>query len=286
MHHNFTLRLFLKWIFIVQLLVFFSTKSNAQIIYTDVNPDYTLNSSGNGLDSFNIDFDQDGIKEGTVYKFYEYYAASQFSNLEMSVCADSNFVAIIQSTFPIDGPIKFNFGDSIGSGCNWLLTGPGGGYEMARIDLDWTGLGCNTYWGSWDNATGDNYLGVKFLKGGQYKYGWIRIYNTNIIKDFAYDDSGNTILAGVTSVTGLPEEIYNNKISVYPNPCFSTLRIAGIKEPGIINIYDISGRIVLSKTINNINENSLDIAMLPSGIYSLNYLVGNKNSVIRFVKEE
>ena len=54
----------------------------------------------------------------------------------------------------------------------------------------------------------------------------------------------------------------NNKIRVYPNPVRSILHISS-NENYKVNVYDLSGKLVLQQKVNN----SLNLSMLPSATY-------------------
>lgn len=301
MYNKLTNQFLLKWVFIVLLSFVLPGKSNAQAILTDVVPDYVLNATCFS-DSFDIDFDHDGIKDVTIFKEYD----TSGCGIEfMSVFVDSGFIAMSPFNYPYEGAFPFSYGDVLDTSClyyslvnsamdtlsSWSLTNTTThGSIMINADFYddcYPDVGCGYHDGIWLGATGDYYLGVKFLKGGQYKFGWIRINNKTTIMDYAYEESGNGILAGMhTAVTGLPEETVKNGISVFPNPSTSVIKISGLNEPGIIDIYDVAGRMVFSKAISKIEESDFDVSMLQPGIYSIHYLTGTKSSVVRFVKEE
>ena len=89
----------------------------------------------------------------------------------------------------------------------------------------------------------------------------------------------------MSSITGINNEINKLHISVRPNPANDILYLQ-VKNPesGIVNITDISGKMLLQQYINSV-ENALDISKLPSGIYMLHYM--DKNGVWnqKFIKQ-
>lgn len=66
------------------------------------------------------------------------------------------------------------------------------------------------------------------------------------------------------------EELLNSTISIYPNPVTEVLFIKDLeKKYDILRIYDIAGRIIMEKNIQNLNNMSIDFTEIKSGIYNL-----------------
>ncbi len=81
-------------------------------------------------------------------------------------------------------------------------------------------------------------------------------------------------------------DISENKIELYPNPAIDKikLQLQSIGYSGTIKIYNKNGlmekKLKLTKDINTI-----DIANLPHGIYTMNYLINNEIYRYRFIKK-
>ncbi len=112
------------------------------------------------------------------------------------------------------------------------------------------------------------------------------------------DLNGTTMAADIVmaingqTITGIREKIpADSKLNIYPNPVTSRLNItvkSGIQGTALINILDISGRIVLTEqtSIQSGIPVSFDISNLNSGIYFLQLRESNgQYSAIRFVKK-
>jgi len=89
----------------------------------------------------------------------------------------------------------------------------------------------------------------------------------------------------VTSTAGISE---NNLLSfeMYPNPVSDVLNIqlpTGT-EKAEVGVFDISGRLVSSKTISS-NDVSLDVQKFSKGIYIIRVTTNNKIGVQRFIKK-
>ena len=74
-------------------------------------------------------------------------------------------------------------------------------------------------------------------------------------------------------------------LEVYPNPVMSNLNISyQISEPQILEITDISGRIVFSKWLENTNDKiTLNVENYSQGNYLIK-LRNKRNSLITFKK--
>ncbi|MFZ4931698.1 T9SS type A sorting domain-containing protein [Chryseobacterium sp. Mn2064] len=79
---------------------------------------------------------------------------------------------------------------------------------------------------------------------------------------------------GVSEITSKQD-----KVSVYPNPTadYITLQISSKEKPREVSVYDLSGKLVMQKEINN---DRIDLSSLISGVYLLTF----KNSDIKPIK--
>ena len=160
-----------------------SGTANAQIVYTDVHPDTTLNTFPS---NYEIDFDGDGnidlnIKmQSSGTSTYTYFNIDvQVGASQTSVAASSSYVAKLSSNFHVGGSTSSQFIQNSEMDMPMLAYA---GY-MASLNGNWTET---------DNE--NKFLGVKFDISGATHYGWIRltthyVNKTDIhvtIKDFAY----------------------------------------------------------------------------------------------------
>lgn len=71
---------------------------------------------------------------------------------------------------------------------------------------------------------------------------------------------------------------------VYPNPTQNSITIRSLNYENLtITIYDIYGRLILKTFLDN-NENSVDVNMIPSGIYLMNISSPEVSSTVKFLK--
>ncbi|MBI1191545.1 MAG: hypothetical protein GC205_00030 [Bacteroidetes bacterium] len=164
--------------------------AEADIIYTDVDPDAFLVNS-----TISIDFNDDGINDFTLQQYNFGYGTfeSNFAVLE-------GIPGFSYGIIGLPGGYSYlaqalNPGDFIGPGANFNSSDYG-------ILGSFFAFGSSVFGvGEWSAVT-DRYLGVKFQIGPNTHYGWIRLdaeINCSAlrVKDFAYEDSpGVPILAG------------------------------------------------------------------------------------------
>lgn len=96
---------------------------------------------------------------------------------------------------------------------------------------------------------------------------------------------------GTTSFETTPVSVAHvgekESVDVYPNPVRDQLHIdiAGvIKDGAKLELVDVTGRIVLSKTVA-VNKDVISMTDIPSGVYLLRLYNGNDHTVIKVVKE-
>ncbi|MEQ3661192.1 MAG: T9SS type A sorting domain-containing protein, partial [Flavobacterium sp.] len=77
-----------------------------------------------------------------------------------------------------------------------------------------------------------------------------------------------------------------NNISVYPNPSNGLVTISyGTFEPTQIQVYDISGKLILTKENLNVSETNLDLSSASQGIYFIKVSSENQSVVKRLIKK-
>lgn len=74
------------------------------------------------------------------------------------------------------------------------------------------------------------------------------------------------------------KEIENIELKIYPNPASSILKVNSPLNYATYQIFDLSGKIVVSGTLNN--EKTIDISVIKSGFYFLKF----KDSCVKFLK--
>lgn len=88
-------------------------------------------------------------------------------------------------------------------------------------------------------------------------YEWLQTINANdVISESGYIPKNTT-----TSIEGITD----NDLRIFPNPVSEQFYISGLMEPALLTIFDVSGRLVLSKQVSE--GDLIDIRHLSKGIY-------------------
>lgn len=75
-----------------------------------------------------------------------------------------------------------------------------------------------------------------------------------------------------------------SKLKVYPNPTYDVINISYKDLINRIEIYSMSGQLVLSSTIN-LSEATVDLSTLSEGVYMLKMYVGTSSQFVKIVKK-
>ncbi len=75
------------------------------------------------------------------------------------------------------------------------------------------------------------------------------------------------------------------KLSTYPNPVTNTLTISGLKGGEVLNMYDVSGKLLLTKNIPfNTATFSVNVSQLTVGMYYIKVISSDTNTIQTIIK--
>ncbi|MGJ5641920.1 T9SS type A sorting domain-containing protein [Formosa sp. S-31] len=227
---------------------------NAQIIYTDIEPDFTSISHDT---SFAIDMDNDGVINFNFKSTPESYLFMDLKNYQSNAIKSEQlgWIGLVQV---LEAGVSVK---TTQSPFNWN---------------SWTGvlfIGCYISYAqctgnNWSNQT-DKYIGVRFKIDDQWHYGWIRLDvsdNKNwTIKDYAYNATPEEdLLTGVTTFLNTDDlELLKQIKLVTTNKKITALNLT---ENMNVSLYSITGSHLLTATLNP-SENIIPITAFASGIY-------------------
>ncbi len=193
----------------------FSASANAQIVYTDVNPDTTITQSTNGSSAYYLDINNDGLTDltmtamlnGTISRSVQVGTSSGSQVLNYSAPAPGGNVILLAKAKNNNAII----GSTSPNGTNAIWSNAQNVHlrRIQRIIIPQPPYYANVTWGDWSNNT-DRYLAVRISVAGVWHYGWVRVsvlVSTTsavsfTIRDYAYNSIPNQlILAGDTSCT-------------------------------------------------------------------------------------
>ncbi len=279
--------------FIVTAMMF-SASANAQIVYTDVNPDSSVVAPAmmnqTIIEQYNLDLNNDAnsdfILQASANRFggtysYNVHAAPLNGNGVKDTLVDSFNVAIpLQLNALIDSNLLLQQ--------SWQTS-----LYQKLITLNNSGTS-----GLWAIPT-DYYLGLRLLQSGQTYYGWVKLRVSVspggaavTIKDYAYNSiPDQPILAGQTTATGIIENSFAASINLFPNPADDHLTIAmgSINKNVEVIITDITGKIIYTTAANQTNKIELNTSEFAEGIYVVQIqaadFIGTKKLVVEKYRE-
>lgn len=265
----------------------YAATGNAEIIYTDVDPDQTFTENG---DSYELDLNNDGDIDFTINVTSSSFAGSSyipggtfygysFSGFTNVFANSSNVVGItpangngvygsVTMTSSAYGgtntnsqirPLKANLilspDETFIEGENELLAFQKNFISNPYFNIDSSGVD-----GNFNDTIFDRFLGVKFKEGSTFLYGWARVSihvekgsQSFTIYDYAYEDSGDPIYSGAGIVSP-------GSLSLNDDLAIQGLRVQNLNGQiyissdysliGKVILLDISGATIQTKTIN------------------------------------
>ncbi len=240
-----------------------ATGVNAQIIYTDVNPDYMHpgDEIGVGLDidnDTNFDFalySGDTLIGGTAPRV-RYTVIAPYGTAGNAIAGET--------PSGYNYALALNMNDMIDNTLNWIAASNTMAYNVDSS---------NPYNENWNGVT-DKYLGLQFNTGGNTYYGWARmdvqaVADVWTLKDYAYESTpGVGILAGATAEL---DEATMDQMVHFINQANNTVkvRINGTLTNAVVTVVSTNGKVVSTGDVEN-NEYVVDMNGLSAGIYMIN----------------
>ncbi|PLW92910.1 MAG: hypothetical protein C0592_08345 [Marinilabiliales bacterium] len=249
--------------------------ASGQVVYHDENPDVTITTAG---DSISIDMDGDMTMDFSI-KRQDWSAGGTTTVLRPVIGngAMGTYTGIVPylSALALNAPIN--------SSGNWVVNdGTSAQYHKMCLASSYSGA----YYGNFGDQN-DHYIGVTFITGGNYHYGWIRVADLPLngsvvtVKDWAYDATPDTqILAGAT-VTNIEQGVINDA-NIFAYDKQVTIKLSEQVE-GTVRIYNALGQEVYSDVISDVNM-VIDMPTAQAGIYTVvvesnNYVTQKKVSL-------
>jgi hypothetical protein len=83
------------------------------------------------------------------------------------------------------------------------------------------------------------------------------------------------------SLVGI-NQVFENEVFVYPNPTSGSLMFQFVGQELYIQLTDLAGNLIMERVIAT--NDSLDLSVLASGIYFVNFGAGSAIKPIKIVK--
>lgn len=257
-----------------------SAVSNAQVIYTDVNPDKEIIPFQNNPQGALLDMNNDGIFE-FILAAYTSFALSNGKKINLAAVGlyADNGDGLLGYTVAL-GSRKFYYPSALGAGATIDANQHFRNIFHPYETLVWLYMESNIELGKWNDVS-DRYLGVQFKdQSGGTHYGWVRMdVQMNpvkiVLKDYAYESTPDkAIHAGDGLLTGVSSVPANDRIGIYSygKNVFiqSPMDNSG---PLVITVTDVSGKTLLSETAAG-NNVTLSLRDFSQGIYIVNAVKG------------
>lgn len=203
--------------------------SDAQIIYTNVDPDVTGTDDGA---TYSLDLNNDATVDFKILVNSQGQGTVKMSG---EALGDNAIAGSYNAGYGYKYPYALDLNDVIDADLYW---NGGNGHTMAS-----TGYFAGSY-GHWFGET-DKYMGLRLDIGGDNHYGWVRLdvsddAHTFVVKDYAYEATAEAqILAGDGSV-GI-EPLVNTNIKVFASGKQIFVNFKNVSE-GFIVVSDLEGR--------------------------------------------
>jgi len=268
-----------------------NSKSTAQVIYTDIEPDIELQFDG---ETAFIDMDNNGTSDFAFLKtsegYYHYWTSATSTGVyrfRHGIWAGPmysfNEIAARSVTHGSYGgsteyfPYALELGDLINELFSFHNAGfqlLGSGFYQSIIDSDhWADR-----FGSWNPDVDNGYLGVRFKSNDDcMHYGWIRCTTIDstkrlIIHDYAYETvCEHPIEAGsLTSYVEIQTEANNFDATVYSFSKNIYINMALFQNTELI-ICDLNGKQIIKNYLQTKNE-TISMTNYPAGIYLVTLL--------------
>ncbi len=252
---------------------------DAQISYTDVNPDAVVNGTNS---PYNLDFNNDAnpdvafavqaINTAGTYSYMgiPFTFTLQGNNAAVQAGSNALIVGSITGSSSTFAPTMLINQDQISAAQQFGSAGTLGFAGFADIPA----LGYSNYpisQGMWLGAT-DKFLGVSFTNGADLHYGWVRLdvaadATTITIKDYAFNAQPNgSIFAG--QMVGLDGIAAEQKVTIKPQLDQATINVTPDLIGGEIAMIDMSGRDAKVVSISDVNT-VVSFDNLETGVYML-----------------
>ena len=250
----------------------FSASANAQIVYTDVNPDTSMICSSYPCSkSYDLDLNNDGTVDFTLRASHNHFTCA-WQNF-----SDTKSVSIISQggNLAAASPISTNY--PIGNNLSFSTNG----VTLRSIVTGSAGPQCPVVpgsFGSWTNPT-DYYIGLRLSVGANTYFGWARLNvvvastSTTVsctVKAYAYNTIPNqSILAGQTTATGISENSFAASINLFPNPATNhlTIELPNANEKVKVTIADITGKIIYKTSAFAAQKTEVNTKDFEAGVY-------------------
>jgi len=252
-------------------------KADAQVIYTDVDPDVILDAAVDEEEIYELDINNDGTIDVDIKNVKSAWYNYGFVNPRPGGGVVTSFLFYAcdtwSSTYHI--ALKFEEGDVIDSELNFLTS--------TQASMGWAavyaGNGCTTGQFHEESENG-KYLGIRITldEGETYHYGWVRvevdsIYSKVTVLDYAYEQTPDLgIEAGASSGTPVEDQLLDMRVRIYSAQ--NLIILEDLKhDRAEAEVFNLAGQLVNSVSVQRGRN---EIPVETNGLYFVRLKVGNE----------
>lgn len=215
--------------------------AHAQVVYTDVDPDVTANTS---LSNIDIDLDNGGIVDFEVG--LQSGSFSSYAYNAVLTAVNPNGVNAIAQNGTLGGLYalnsELNLNDPIDASLTWSTDTT----QLAALIYP---ASASYNAGNWIGGVTDKYFGFRFDLSGTTHYGWARFDvsadgSSITLKDYAYDATPNTAIpaGGMPVSTGI-SELLAHDVQIYGfDKSINVKLMNNTPIDGMITVTDVLGQ--------------------------------------------
>ena len=131
-------------------------------------------------------------------------------------------------------------------------------------------------------TSGEDRIHTLSFKDGNITTGGLSASNGTNIYHPINSNGGSDLWLMELSTTLSVEEFDHKKLIIYPNPAIKTVNILG-EELKNIELYDLNGRLILSKELLNTNKSAIEVSDLNSGTYFVKISDGKNETIQKLI---
>ncbi len=241
--------------------------AHAQIIYTDVNPDITVDSTSNSVD---IDLDNGGVIDFSLIQQSGVTSAGSYAyNAVLTLPNPTTGVNAIAENGSVGGGVialnaALNLNDTIDASLTWVT-------DTVQFAAFVYPASASYTVGNWVGVT-DKYFGLRFDLAGTTHYGWARFDvsadgTTAVLKDYAYDATANTAIpAGAMPTTTGINELLAHNTQIYGFDNSINVKLFNTAIDGVITVTDVLGQQIANVIVTDATT-TIEMSNAKAGVY-------------------
>jgi hypothetical protein len=239
--------------------------AQAQVVYTDVNPDYSHDApQNNGFAVYPLDLNNDQTVDFVIAS-RDTVTPNATVRLTLAAPYGAGNAVAGENPAGYDYALALDINSMVDSTLNWIA---------ATNTMAYNNNSANPYDENWNGVT-DKYLGLKFVVGANTHYGWARldsyaIGDSIVVKDYAFNATPNGGIMTGDMGSSLTETQVENLVK-FINKSNNSVQVVlnGNLTNGVVSVVSSTGQVVSTDAITE-KTFSVDMNNLSSGIYMVN----------------